>query len=127
MRIRITGTGEYRQVSLEYDILRTTTVMMVKLQITVCAEGFCLWRAEALWYPAIGADITVQGCRAEKHAERYGLWDPAVRDARSSAHEPPRVDHDSFWEVFYPAGVKADIHHTRNQNAFENSEHCVFR
>ena len=40
MRIRITGTGEYRQVSLEYDILRTTTVMMVKLQISVGAAGF---------------------------------------------------------------------------------------
>ena len=35
MRIRVVGTGDYRQVSMEYEILRTTTVMMLKLQITV--------------------------------------------------------------------------------------------
>ena len=42
MRIRIVGTGEYRKVSMEYDILRTTTVMMVKLQITAIVDAMLL-------------------------------------------------------------------------------------
>ena len=35
MRIRIVGSGEYAKYSLEYDVLRSTTVMMVKVQIMV--------------------------------------------------------------------------------------------
>ncbi len=35
MRIRIVGSGNYSHVQLEYDVLRSTTVMMIKVQIMV--------------------------------------------------------------------------------------------
>ena len=58
MRIRIVGSGEYAQYSLEYDVLRSTTVMMVKVQIMV--ELFALDEAvEAISDPAIGTDTSV--------------------------------------------------------------------
>ena len=58
MRIRIVGSGEYAKYSLEYDVLRSTTVMMVKVQIMV--ELFKLDEAvEAISDPAVGADTSV--------------------------------------------------------------------
>lgn len=35
MRIRIVGSGNYSHIQLEYDVLRSTTVMMIKVQVMV--------------------------------------------------------------------------------------------
>ena len=40
MRIHVVGSGAYAHIQLEYDTLRSTTVMMLKVQIMVgCWRG----------------------------------------------------------------------------------------